>query len=422
AQGSLAVVPASLLVNWQRELARFAPELKVAVYYGKGRTLTEADVTLTSYETVVRDQTKLAANPFSLLILDEAHGLKNAATKRAVAIRGLRTASILALSGTPVENRLEDLRALFDLILPGYLGDATAFKKLWRVPIELNRDAETARRLRQITAPFLLRRLKTDPSIAPDLPPKTVTDEYAVLTVSQSALYRTVLEELVPGPEVFSEPRARQAVLLKLLTALKQICNHPRAYDQTSPLKADLSGKALLLLDILRNVLEAREKVLVFSQYVGTLEILQSLIETEIGEPCLVLHGALNQAQRNLAVDTFQNDPARKIFLISLKAGGVGLNLTAASRVVHYDLWYNPAVENQASDRAFRIGQNRPVFVHRLISTGTFEEKIDAMIKSKKELVDLSVAAGESWLTDLNASDLFNLFHPETVHPPAKKA
>jgi superfamily II DNA or RNA helicase len=410
AEGALVVVPASLLVNWQRELARFAPELSVALYYGRGRTLTGADVTLSSYETVVRDQPKLAEKSFSLLILDEAHGLKNAATKRALAVRGLRKSSILALSGTPVENRLEDLRALFDLILPGYLGDAAIFRKLWRLPIELNRDAETAQRLRQITAPFLLRRLKADPSIAPDLPPKTVTDEYAVLTASQSALYRTVLEELVPGPEVFSKPRARQAVLLKLLTALKQICNHPRAYDHTSPLKADLSGKTLLLLDILRNVLDAREKVLIFSQYVGTLEILQSLIETEIGEPCLVLHGAQSQAQRNLAVDRFQNDPAQKIFLVSLKAGGVGLNLTSASRVVHYDLWYNPAVENQASDRAFRIGQNRHVFVHRLIATGTFEEKIDAMIKSKRELVDLSVATGESWLSDLSSDDLFKLF------------
>lgn len=411
-EGALVVVPASLLTNWRRELTRFAPELRVKDYYGPRRSLsTDQEVLLSTYETVLRDAEKLGGRNFSLLILDEAHGLKNAATKRAQAIRTLKVSAKLALSGTPVENRLEDLRAIFDLVLPGYLGDAATFRSAWRVPIELHRDVEAAEELKRITAPFLLRRLKTDPKIVPELPEKTVIDEYAPLSPSQAALYESALAELAgPGAEALTEPGERGALLFKLITALKQICNHPRAYDGESPLEADLSGKAKLLLDLLRSALEGGEKVLVFSQYVETLSILADLVESELGEACLVLHGGLSREQRTRAVDRFQHDAAYRIFLISLKAGGVGLNLTAASRVVHYDLWFNPAVENQATDRAFRIGQTRRVFVHRLISTGTFEEKIDAMIKAKRELAELSVAKGESWLADLAPQDLKNLF------------
>lgn len=411
ADGALTVVPASLMTNWRRELERFAPSLSVREYYGPARNLKEgADVHLSTYETVNRDIGKIADRAFSLLVLDEAHGLKNAATKRAQSIRALRSDSKIALSGTPVENRLEDLRAIFDVVIPGYLGDAASFRTSWRIPIELHRDAETAGALKRVTAPFLLRRLKTDPAVAPDLPEKTVIDEYASLSPAQAALYESVLAELAPPAEALDDPAKRGALVLKLLTALKQVCNHPRAYDGESPLAPDLSGKARLLLDLLTSILENREKVLVFSQYVGTLSILEELITKETGEACLVLHGGMSASARREAVDRFQNDEAYRIFLISLKAGGVGLNLTAASRVIHYDLWFNPAVENQASDRAYRIGQSRQVFVHRLISTGTFEEKIDALIKAKRELADLSVAQGESWLADLEPKDIRALF------------
>jgi SNF2 family DNA or RNA helicase len=318
---------------------------------------------LSTYETVLRDAEKLSKRKFSLLVLDEAHGLKNAATKRAQAVRTLKSAAKLALSGTPVENRLEDLRAVMDLVLPGYLGDAAAFRRAWRVPIELHHDAATAEALRRATAPFLLRRLKTDPGIADDLPAKTVIDEYASLTTAQAALYESVLTELAgPKASAIEDPAIRSAVVLKLLTALKQVCNHPRAYDGESPPDAGRSGKATLLLDLLRTALDGGEKVLVFSQYVETLALLRGIIETELEEACLVLHGGLSASERTRAVDRFQNDAGSRIFLISLKAGGVGLNLTTASRVVHYDLWFNPAVENQATDRAFRIGQRRNVF------------------------------------------------------------
>ncbi len=427
---ALVVVPASLLVNWQRELARFAPKLAVSLYYGpKRRVDPAADVIIGSYETVARDAPKLSKQAFALLVLDEAHGLKNAATKRARAINALSIPARLALSGTPVENRLEDLRALFDLILPGYLGTASEFRKAWRVPIELERDADRAELLRRRTAPFLLRRLKTDPGIAPELPPKTVLDHYAPLCPEQAALYEAVLNT-VAGKLALADPslgskksrsgstdedeaafrRKKNAALLKLLTALKQVCNHPRAYDGESPATAEISGKTLLLLDLLRAILDAREKVLVFSQYVGTLAILKEIIGDELGEDCLVLDGSMSQKQRNAAVDAFQNDSSRRIFLISLKAGGVGLNLTAASRVIHYDLWYNPAVEDQASDRAFRIGQTRQVFVHRLIAANTFEERIDHMLKAKQELAALGVSTGESWIADLDPAELRELF------------
>ncbi len=412
ARGALVVVPASLMVNWSRELERFAPSLAVRNYYGPRRILSpEADVHLSTYETILRDAAKLAKRKFSLLVLDEAHGLKNAATKRAQAVRSIRSEAKLALSGTPVENRLEDLRAVMDLVLPGYLGDAASFRRTWRIPIELHRDAETAAALKRATAPFLLRRLKTDPGIVADLPEKTIMDEYATLSTAQAALYESVLSELA-GPKngAFDDPATRGAIVLKLLTALKQICNHPRAYDGESPLDADKSGKTRLLLDLLRAAFEGDEKVLVFSQYVGTLEVLSEIIRSELGEACLTLHGGMPASARAAAVDRFQKDAAYRVFLISLKAGGVGLNLTAASRVVHYDLWFNPAVENQATDRAFRIGQSRRVFVHRLICENTFEEKIDALIKSKRELAEMSVAAGESWLSDLSPEDLRRLF------------
>jgi SNF2 family DNA or RNA helicase len=407
----LVVVPASLITNWLRELVRFAPALKVHTHHGTGRRLDPgADVVLTTYETVVRDVAGWAQTPFSLMILDEAHGLKNAAAKRSLAIRRVQRNAILALSGTPVENRLEDLRALFDLVMPGYLGEAGEFRTRWRIPIELHGNADVAGRLKRITAPFLLRRLKTDASIVPDLPEKTVLDEYATLAPPQAALYQAVLDELAGDPEAFDKSRGRQALVFQLLTALKQVCNHPRAYDGESPLTVEGSGKARLLLDLLETILENSEKVLVFSQYVGTLNILDQLIREHLDEAPLVLHGEMTTEARSRAVDAFQTDPARKIFLISLKAGGVGLNLTAASRVIHYDLWYNPAVENQATDRAFRIGQTRQVFVHRLICAGTFEEKIDAMLKAKKAMADLSVGTGESWLGDLGAAELRELF------------
>ncbi|MDR2768511.1 MAG: DEAD/DEAH box helicase family protein [Treponema sp.] len=406
----LVVAPASLLENWERELRRFAPDLTLRRYHGAGRAVdAKSNVLLTTYQTAARDAAKLQRHNFSLLIVDEAHLMKNAETLGAKAVKQLRSQYRLALSGTPVENRLEDLRSLFDFILPGYLGSPAQFRENYRYPVEVLRQKDRAEELRRITAPFLLRRLKTDKAIISDLPEKIIVDEYAGLEKDQAALYDGVIS-MVMEKSSRAEAKDRAALVLTLLTSLKQICDHPRVYDKESPALSRLSGKAQLLLTLLEEILSGGEKVLIFSQYTQTLECLREIIVKELGEPCLVYHGGLGAQKRSAVIDEFQNNADPRILLISLKAGGLGLNLTAASRVIHYDLWYNPAVENQATDRCFRIGQKRRVFVHRFITKNSFEEKIDAMLRDKRELAGMSVASGESWLARMSHEELKTLF------------
>ena len=408
--GCLVIAPAALLDNWEKELNRFAPTLNVSRYHGNRRIIDrKRDIFLTTYQTAVRDTEKLKAEIFSLLLVDEAHLMKNTETRVSRTVKQLRSQYRLALSGTPVENRLEDLRSLFDFILPGYLGDAPKFREQYRVPIEVMRNREKAQALQKITSPFLLRRLKTDKNIIKDLPEKIVTNEYAILEKEQAALYENVVAESIKKSETI-DPQDRSSLIFYLLTSLKQICDHPRVYDKESPANVELSGKAQLLITLLGEIMANREKTLVFSQYVETLVCLERIIKKELGEAALIYHGGLNQKTRAEIVGRFQNDPAARIMLVSLKAGGLGLNLTAASRVIHYDLWYNPAVENQATDRAFRIGQKRTVFVHRFITRNSFEEKIDEMITSKQELVNMTVKSGESWLARMSHEELRTLF------------
>jgi len=409
--GTLVVAPTALLSNWERELERFAPSLSVSRYHGTARSLaTTSRVLLTTYQTAVRDGTKLMGRKFSLLIADEAHIMKNAATAVARTIKSLPIPYRLALSGTPVENRLEDLRSLFDFIIPGYLGTPEAFKREYRQPIEVDRHRDVAEKLRTITAPFLLRRLKTDRTIISDLPEKVTINEYANLEKEQAALYESVVRDVLAQSEKISEGSARAALILKLLTSLKQICDHPRCFDKESPPRAALSGKAQLLLALLEEILRGNEKVLIFSQYVETLGVLKTIILDELAEDVLVYHGGLGQKNRDQVVEEFQTNPLARLMLVSLKAGGLGLNLTAASRVIHYDLWFNPAVETQATDRAFRIGQKSNVFVHRFITQNTFEEKIEAMLNSKRELAEMTVSSGESWLARMDHEELRELF------------
>jgi SNF2 family DNA or RNA helicase/uncharacterized Zn finger protein len=409
-KGCLVVAPASLLSNWEKELERFAPSLLVSRFHGPNRVINRKfNVFLTTYQTAVRDVEKLKDVAFSVLLVDEAHLMKNAETRISRAVKLLQSKYRLALSGTPVENRLEDLRSLFDFIIPGYLGNAGSFQKQYRIPIEVMRSREQAEALRKITAPFLLRRLKTDKAIIKDLPEKIVANEYAVLEKDQAALYESVVSESIKKSAKM-ESKERSSLILSLLTSLKQICDHPRVFDKESPAVSELSGKAQLLLTLLEEILASREKVLIFSQYVETLNCLDLIIRNEMKEAALIYHGGLKENVRSALVDRFQNDSASRVFLVSLKAGGLGLNLTAASRVIHYDLWYNPAVENQATDRAFRIGQKRNVFVHRFITKNSFEEKIDAMISGKRELAEMTVASGESWLARMSHEELKDLF------------
>jgi superfamily II DNA or RNA helicase len=410
--GFLVVAPAALLVNWMREIGRFAPCLAARPYHGPGRSLgADRGVVVTSYDTALRDAETLSRRSFALIVADEAQVLKNASTAKARAFRALKSRYRLALSGTPIENKLEDLRAIVDLVLPGYLGTKAAFRKAFRVPIELERDAGAAERLRRITGPFILRRLKTDPTIAQDLPGKVVIDERAVLAPAQASLYEGLVRDTMEC-ELPSMPLERLALVLRLLTSLKQVCDHPRLYDKESPPRPELSGKAVLLLELLPAMLEGGEKVLLFSQFVECLDLLATILEAKLGEPCVLYTGRMGQEERSRAVDSFQSASGPRIMLASLRAGGLGLNLNAASRVVHYDLWYNPAVEAQATDRAHRIGQARTVFVHRFVVAGTFEEKIDQMLKSKGELAGLALSEGESWLSRLGDKELRAVFEP----------
>jgi uncharacterized Zn finger protein/superfamily II DNA or RNA helicase len=404
-EGALVCAPATLLTNWERELERFAPSLSISTYYGASRKRKKADITLTSYETFLRDQKKLDDKEWDIVVLDEAHLIKNSNTKRSKAVKAVKTSRRLALSGTPMENHLGELWSIFDFALPGYLRSQEHFAHEYRKPIEVERSGEVIERLRMIIAPFLMRRLKTDKSIIADLPDKIVADEYASLTPEQAALYESVVRDSLAKIEA-SEGIARRGLILALLIALKQICNHPRNYDKESEPDVERSGKTKLLLAILDTALEAGEKVLVFSQYVEMLEILRSIMERDLGIEPFILHGGLSKPKRDAAIDGFRASSGPGIFLISLKAGGLGLNLTEATRVIHYDLWFNPAVENQATDRAFRIGQKRNVFVHRLITRDSFEEKINALLIKKRELADLTISSGETWLTELDNSQL----------------
>ncbi|OHD18865.1 MAG: hypothetical protein A2087_03335 [Spirochaetes bacterium GWD1_61_31] len=417
ADGCLICAPASLLTNWSRELARFAPSLSVRLQYGSGRRQTTAlaDVTLTSYQTWLRDAAASATSAtrrWSLVILDEAHYIKNHQTRRAQTIKRLDSQMRLALTGTPVENNLAELWSLFDFVLPGYLESLPRFTSTYREPIERYQDQAKAAELRRVTQPFLLRRMKTDLAIAPDLPDKVVIDEYAQLVPTQAALYQSICQSSLRKLNQAGDTQ-RLGLVLAMLTALKQVGNHPRNYDKQSPADVAASGKAALLMELLDSAVSSGERVLVFSQYVEMLNILATLVWRELGLEPFLLHGGLSRLQRDTAVDGFQSGQGSAVFLISLKAGGVGLNLTAASRVIHYDLWFNPAVENQATDRAFRIGQRRNVFVHRLITRGTLEEKIDAIIKAKVELADLTVRSGEHWLTKLDNAELAELVRLE---------
>ena len=407
----LIIAPASLLSNWEHEIKKFAPDINTCVYHGYGRTFSDsADIIITTYQTVQKDIEKIKAHELFCIILDEAQAIKNAAAKKTKAVKMLDAGGHIALTGTPVENNLEDMRSIFEFILPGYLGTAEEFKTKWRIPIELHGSEETADRLKKITAPFLLRRVKTDTRIISDLPEKIVTNQYCNLTAEQLALYENLVQTELNKVMDAETKIERQAQVLKLLTLLKQVCNHPSAYDKTAFADTKRSGKTTALVALLKDILSSGEKVIIFSQYVGTLELLYYIIENELGVSPLMLHGKMPVVKRKEAVELFQNDSAFRIFLISLKAGGTGLNLTAASRVIHFDLWYNPAVEDQATDRVFRIGQKKNVFIHRFICAGTFEEKIDAMIQKKREISDMTVSSGETWISKLNDEELSALF------------
>lgn len=421
----LAVVPTTLMTNWTREIAKFAPSLTVGLYHGADRTLPESekelpDVTLTSYGLMRRDTEKLASYKWRLLVLDEAQAIKNASSGQSVAAKSIRAAQTIAMTGTPVENRLSEYWSILDTVQPRLLGSARDFSNTFANPIENDHNAEAAEAFRRLTAPFMLRRLKSDKSIIADLPERNSIDQFTTLTVEQAALYSKVLEQHIKklskleedtanDPSSKDSKMARRGLVLKLITHLKQICNSPSQYLKTETPTPD-SGKAAALFDILERCREAQRKVLIFTQYREMGEKLQQWIEQATGEFPDFLHGAVPVKARQTMVDRFQTDRSVHTMIISLKAGGTGLNLTAASCVIHYDLWWNPAVEAQATDRAYRIGQLRDVLVYRFVTAGTFEERINDMLEQKRGLADMTVATGETWIGDLPTAELKALF------------
>lgn len=411
----LAVVPMGVLTNWAREIERFSPTLTVGLYHGLDRVMPETlpDVMLTSYGTLRRDIDRFKEKRWRLVILDEAQAVKNPAAAQSAAVRALSADFVIAMTGTPVENRLMEYWSILSVVMPGLLGSAGDFQREYATPIEIEHDPARLEAFRRLTAPFMIRRVKSDKSIIRDLPEKNVIDRFTSITKEQTALYAKTLDESMRklrGLDGKTTLAQRRGVVLTLITKLKQICNSPSQFLGTRTEKPD-AGKGDALLEILAECRESDRKVLIFTQFKEMGERLQTWIEKATGERPDFLHGGVTRERRAVMTDRFQNDRSVKVMLVSLKAGGTGLNLTAASAVVHYDLWWNPAVEDQATDRAHRIGQRRDVLVYRFISAGTFEERVNELLLKKRELTDLTVRSGENWIGDLSNDELDQLFH-----------
>ncbi|KKJ99905.1 helicase HelZ [Micromonospora sp. HK10] len=418
---TLLVCPMSLVGNWQREAARFTPGLRVHVHHGAERArgaefaaaVHAADLVLTTYSVAARDAYDLAGIDWHRVVVDEAQAIKNAATRQAEAVRALPARHRVAVTGTPVENRLADLWSIMQFANPGLLGPAATFRKKFAEPIERHGDAEVAGRLRRITGPFVLRRLKTDASIISDLPAKLEMEVLCNLTAEQAALYRAVVDDMLAKIES-SDGMERRGLVLATMTRLKQVCNHPAQLLHDGSALAGRSGKLERLEEIVDEVLAAGERALLFTQYAEFGGMLRGHLSARTGREVLYLHGGVGKADRDAMVTRFQSPDGPPLFVLSLKAGGTGLTLTAANHVVHVDRWWNPAVEDQATDRAFRIGQRRRVQVRKFVCAGTVEEKVAAMIADKRGLAQRVVGTGEQWVTELSTDTLRELFTLES--------
>ncbi len=437
---SLIICPTSVLGNWQKEISRFAPTLKVLLHYGNKRLSGEsfleeakqADVVLTSYATCSLDQETLQMLTWTSISLDEAQNIKNAQTKQSTVVRSLPARHRIALTGTPIENRLAELWSLYDFINPGYLGSAREFNNQFANAIEKEKDEQRTVDLQKLIRPFMLRRKKKDPAIQLDLPDKNEMKTYVHLTAEQGALYEQTVNDLMERMQKL-EGIERKGAILAALTQLKQLCDHPMLLTKESLPEADLtvpSEEALLdtetivsrssklerLLAMVKELREEGDRCLIFTQYIGMGQMLKRVLEQELREPVLYLNGSTSKVARDRMIDLFQakeqpeSAEQPNVFILSLKAGGVGLNLTAANHVFHFDRWWNPAVENQATDRAYRMGQTRDVQVHKFISLGTLEERIDEMLESKQQLSENVISSSEGWITELSTDELKDLF------------
>jgi SNF2 family DNA or RNA helicase len=416
---TLLVCPTSVLGNWEREVKKFSPSLSVLLHHGdrrpQGKAFAKAiqnkHLVLTSYSLIHRDAKDLQSVKWQGVVLDEAQNIKNSESKQSQAVRQLDAQFRIALTGTPVENRLSELWSILDFLNPGYLGPRNFFQRRFAIPIEKYGDTASLQTLRSLVQPFILRRLKTDRTIIQDLPDKQEMTVFCGLTNEQAALYQKLVDQSLIDIES-AEGIQRHGLILTLLMRLKQVCNHPILFKEDQA-KAPLqlhSGKLQRLEEMLEEVLAEGDRCLIFTQFAEWGKLLQTHLQDHFNREVLYLYGSTSKKQREEMVDRFQNDPqAPRIFILSLKAGGVGLNLTRANHVFHFDRWWNPAVENQATDRVFRIGQTRNVQVHKFVCTGTLEERIHELIESKKALSEQVVGAGESWLTELGTDQLRNL-------------
>jgi SNF2 family DNA or RNA helicase len=417
---ALLICPLSVLGNWQREAARFAPSLNVTVLHGADRPapaeLTGADIVLTTYATAIRDADELAEIRWDRVVLDEAQFVKNSAGAAAKAVRRFPARSRIALTGTPVENRLAELWSIMDFLNPGSLANAHTFRARFAVPVERYADEDAAARLRQATRPFLLRRVKSDPAVITDLPEKRLFKHLCGLTAEQASLYRAVLDEMTTRMGE-AHDKWRKGIVLAAMTKLKQTCVHPALLlGDGSPLPGR-SGKLERLEEIVDRALAAGESVLAFTQFARFGALLTPHLAGRFGVPVRYLHGGTTRAERDRLVAEFQEERQPGVFVLSLKAGGTGINLTAANHVVHVDRWWNPATEAQATDRAYRIGQRRDVQVHTLVCLGTLEERIDRLLLDKGVLAERVVGNGEGWLTTLSTTELRELLalQPEAI-------
>lgn len=415
---TLLVCPTSVVGNWRRELKRFGPSLAVMVHHGPSRlaagdfeqAAAAHDVVVTTYALLPRDEETLGSIRWNAVVLDEAQNIKNPEAKQSQSAHRLDADFRVALTGTPVENRLSELWSIMDFLNPGYLGSFTDFRQRYAIPIERYRDAKASRRLRSLTRPFILRRVKTDPNIIQDLPEKLEAKVYASLTKEQVTLYEAVVRDMLAKIDGASGME-RRGIILSTLLKLKQVCNHPAQFLHDRSSIESRSGKLTRLTEMLEEVVGEGDHALVFTQFAEMGSMLQTYLSRALGCEVLFLHGGVPQKVRDQMVQRFQNDPAGPpVFILSLKAGGTGLNLTRASYVFHFDRWWNPAVENQATDRAFRIGQTKNVHVYKFVCSGTVEERIDQLIEEKKALAEEIIGASEYWITEMSTDQLHDLF------------
>ena len=421
---TLVIAPTSVVGNWAREAERFVPDLKVGVHHGSNRLkgdklvewIGELDLLITSYGVAGRDYLTLGQVDWDHVVLDEAQAIKNAATKASKSVRAIRARHRIALTGTPVENRLAELRSILDFVNPGILGSQAFFRNHFAKVIESRRDEELADamqdRLQRLTAPFVLRRLKSDPAIVEDLPEKTEQVVTVDMTPEQAALYTALVEAMQKELEDRTGI-GRKGLVLSTITRIKQICNHPAHYlADGSPVTEKgkhRSGKVAMLMELIDQAIETDQRVLVFTQYKAFGDILQPYLSDRLGQHIPFLHGGVSKTARDQMVADFQDPNGPRAMILSLRAGGTGLNLTAASMVIHMDRWWNPAVENQATDRAYRIGQDRNVQVYKMITRGTMEESIQDILDGKLQLAGAVIGEGEGWITELGADDLATL-------------